>query len=93
MAGCPGRDLINWTPDDIFDVACRECGAPVEFFKDDKRRRCASCGAVMFNPRITRTCADWCASADKCSMSRDGLGPLVAPPADEGAKTKEPSLA
>ena len=50
MAGCPGRDLINWTPDDIFDVPCRECGAPVEFFKDDKRRRCASCGTVMFNP-------------------------------------------
>jgi hypothetical protein len=71
MAGCPRRDLRSWTPDDVFDVTCRACGTQVEFFKDDKRRTCPSCGACIVNPKRARSCADWCASADKCSLFRD----------------------
>ena len=36
--GCPGSDRGTWTPDDIFEVLCIGCGAPVEFLKDDARR-------------------------------------------------------
>jgi hypothetical protein len=72
--GCPGRDRSSWTPDDIFDVMCPECGAPVEFFKDDVRRHCSRCRACIPNPRRDVSCATWCAAADKCSRARDGLG-------------------
>ncbi len=73
MAGCPGRDRSSWTPDDIFDVACPACGTQVEFFKDDKRRRCPDCGVCIVNPKEARSCADWCASADKCSLFREAV--------------------
>jgi len=43
--GCPGQDRSSWTADDIFEVPCGDCGEPVEFFKDDARRYCRSCGA------------------------------------------------
>jgi predicted RNA-binding Zn-ribbon protein involved in translation (DUF1610 family) len=82
VTGCPGRDLSSWTPDDIFDVTCWACGTQVEFFKDDKRRSCPSCGAWIVNPKQVRSCADWCASADKCSLFRDAV---------MGAVTKAPS--
>ncbi len=39
--GCPGQDRSNWTPDDIFEVPCTNCGATIEFFKDDAKRFCA----------------------------------------------------
>ena len=78
MAGCPGRDLRSWTPDDVFDVTCRTCGTQVEFFKDDKRRRCPSCGTWMLNPKRARSCADWCASADKCSLFRNDVPDAAA---------------
>lgn len=72
--GCPGRDRSSWTPDDIFDVSCPECGAAVEFFKDDVRRYCGGCGTCIPNPRQGVSCATWCAAADKCSLARDALG-------------------
>ena len=67
---CPGQDRSNWTPDDIFEVACPACGESVEFFKDDKRRRCAGCGDVIDNPKFGLGCAEWCSAADKCSLMR-----------------------
>jgi hypothetical protein len=69
--GCPGQDRSNWTPDDIFEVKCSECGSMVEFFKDDARRRCPGCGAVRENPRLDLGCAAWCAAADNCSVARN----------------------
>jgi hypothetical protein len=68
--GCPGQDRRTWTPDDIFEVPCAGCGAPVEFFKDDARRRCTTCGATNPNPRQAAGCASWCAAAEKCSVGR-----------------------
>ena len=65
-SGCPGQDRRNWRPEDIFEVPCRGCGAAVELFKDDVRRRCPRCGAVVTNPRIALGCAQWCDHAEEC---------------------------
>lgn len=66
MAHCPGQDRYYWTPDDIFDVACPVCDAPVEFMKTDPRRKCDHCGYVFRNPRLELGCAQWCAYAEQC---------------------------
>jgi hypothetical protein len=71
--GCPGQDRSNWTPDDIFEVPCTNCGATIEFFKDDAKRVCAACGASNANPKMDVGCAAWCAAAEKCSMGRQWL--------------------
>ena len=63
---CPGQDTRHWKPDDIFSVECPKCGADIEFFKDDTRRRCAWCGHLFYNPKIELGCAEWCQYADKC---------------------------
>jgi hypothetical protein len=63
---CPGQDTRFWKPDDIFTVECPKCGAEIEFFKDDTRRRCAWCGHLFYNPKIELGCAEWCQFADKC---------------------------
>jgi Zn ribbon nucleic-acid-binding protein len=63
---CPGQDTRFWKSDDIFTVECPKCGAEIEFFKDDTRRRCAWCGHLFYNPKIELGCAEWCQYADKC---------------------------
>jgi HD superfamily phosphodiesterase len=63
---CPGQDLRHWKPGDIFDVSCPQCGERIEFFKDDVRRRCKSCGAQVTNPKIDFGCAEWCDYAEQC---------------------------
>jgi hypothetical protein len=63
---CPGQDTRYWKPGDIFVAECPKCGAEIEFFKDDTRRRCAWCGHMFYNPKIELGCAEWCQYADKC---------------------------
>ena len=63
---CPGQDTRFWKPDDIFVAECPKCGAEIEFFKDDARRRCAWCGHMFYNPKIALGCAEWCQYAEKC---------------------------
>jgi len=63
---CPGQDTRFWKPKDIFDVACRFCGGPVEFWKDDTWRRCPHCTRALFNPRKNLGCAEWCPHASEC---------------------------
>src|SRR5512143_2154340 len=63
---CPGQDTRYWKPDDIFVTECPKCGAEIEFFKDDTRRRCAWCGHMFYNPKIELGCAEWCQYAEKC---------------------------
>ncbi|NIS61945.1 MAG: HD domain-containing protein [Proteobacteria bacterium] len=63
---CPGQDLRYWKPEDIFDFSCPQCGKEIEFFKDDVRRRCKSCGAQVTNPKIDFGCAEWCDYAEQC---------------------------
>ena len=63
---CPGQDTRFWKPGDIFVAECPKCGAEIEFFKDDTRRRCAWCGHMFYNPKIELGCAAWCQYAEKC---------------------------
>ena len=63
---CPGQDTRHWKPGDIFTTECPKCGADIEFFKDDTRRRCAWCGHLFYNPKIELGCAEWCQYAEKC---------------------------
>jgi hypothetical protein len=63
---CPGQDTRFWKPGDIFVAECPKCGAEIEFFKNDTRRRCAWCGHVFYNPKIELGCAEWCQYAEQC---------------------------
>jgi len=63
---CPGQDMRYWRPDDISEGACPRCGEAIEFWKDDPRRRCPSCGAMVVNPNFDMGCAKWCQFADRC---------------------------
>jgi hypothetical protein len=63
---CPGQDTRYWKPGDIFAAECPKCGAEIEFFKDDARRRCVWCGHTFYNPKIELGCAEWCQYAEKC---------------------------
>ncbi|MBI2505217.1 MAG: HD domain-containing protein [Candidatus Latescibacteria bacterium] len=63
---CPGQDTRFWKPDDVFEIPCQACGNPVEFFKNDARRRCPRCGKRIQNPKISLGCARWCAYAKEC---------------------------
>jgi len=63
---CPGQDTRFWKPYDVYNVECPKCGKPVEFFKDDIRRRCQECGHMFINPKLNLGCARWCQYADQC---------------------------
>ena len=63
---CPGQDTRFWKPNDVYSVECPKCGQPVEFFKDDIRRRCQKCGHMFINPKLNLGCARWCQYADQC---------------------------
>jgi hypothetical protein len=63
---CPGQDLRHFNPDDVYEVPCPSCRARVEFFRDDRSRKCPSCGARFRNPRIDMRCAEWCPYAREC---------------------------
>ncbi len=63
---CPGQDMRNWKPGDIFDVECPQCGNAVEFFKDEGTRRCGQCGNKVVNPRMDPGCAGHCEFAAQC---------------------------
>jgi endogenous inhibitor of DNA gyrase (YacG/DUF329 family) len=65
-AKCPGQDLRYWTPKDIYEVPCTYCEKPIEFFKDDFRRRCPHCGKLNLNPNNDLSCAAWCSAAAEC---------------------------
>ena len=66
MARCPGQDTQTWGFDSIFDVECPKCHAQIEFFKDEMKRKCPSCGERVFNERMNLGCAKWCPMAASC---------------------------
>jgi len=49
MHKCPRSDPNNMSADDIFDIACPECGESIEFFKDEDKRKCPKCGKMVVN--------------------------------------------
>jgi hypothetical protein len=58
-------------------VPCPECGAAVEVFKDEPKRRCHQCGHSFQNPGIDFGCAQWCGLAEQClglAPDRDATG-------------------
>jgi endogenous inhibitor of DNA gyrase (YacG/DUF329 family) len=65
-SNCPGQDRRYWKPEDIYEMPCAQCGKPVEFFKDDLRRKCPHCGDDMVNPNNDMACAAWCKYAPEC---------------------------
>ncbi|HID76568.1 MAG TPA: hypothetical protein EYP56_11280 [Planctomycetaceae bacterium] len=77
---CPGQDRRYWKEDAVFDVPCPECGAEVEFFKDEPAGRCPNCGHRFRNPGIDYGCAAWCSLAEKC------LGLVPQTPSAVGSK-------
>ena len=62
---CPGQNTLFWKPDDIYDVKCPNCGAPVEFWKDDSKRSC-KCGHRFLNPKRDLGCLEYCKYAEDC---------------------------
>ena len=62
---CPGQNTMFWKPDDIYDVKCPSCGAPVEFWKDDSKRSC-KCGHRFLNPKRDLGCLEYCKYAEQC---------------------------
>jgi putative nucleotidyltransferase with HDIG domain len=66
MVRCPGQDQRFWKPEDIFEVRCSGCGENVEFFKDEPKLKCRSCGQMVVNPKIDLGCAEWCQYAEQC---------------------------
>jgi hypothetical protein len=68
---CPGQDLGRKKIEDVVcNLPCLRCGEKVEFFFDDKTRKCPSCGSKISKSDIQLLkdfgCADWCNSAEKC---------------------------
>ncbi|SLM29715.1 conserved hypothetical protein [Desulfamplus magnetovallimortis] len=63
---CPGQETQYWNKDAIFDSKCPECGAAIEFFKDDTSRRCSICGKRIVNPKMDFGCASYCQFAEQC---------------------------
>lgn len=66
MPKCPGQDQRFWKPEDIFEKPCPTCGKMVEFWKDDPRRKCPHCHALLVNPKLDFGCAAWCPQAKQC---------------------------
>ncbi|MEW5735750.1 MAG: HD domain-containing protein [Thermodesulfobacteriota bacterium] len=63
---CPGQSTMFWTDRDVFEIPCGSCGADVEFFRDDAKRRCGKCGNIVYNPKLNLGCATWCEHAKEC---------------------------
>ncbi|OCC15439.1 hypothetical protein DBT_1186 [Dissulfuribacter thermophilus] len=63
---CPGQDTRYWNQEAIFEAKCPNCGADIEFFKDDSKRKCPSCGKEVPNPRMDFGCAAYCPYAEQC---------------------------
>jgi len=63
---CPGQDMQYWNESAIFEESCQQCGATIEFYKDDTNRKCGKCGHRMVNPRMDFGCAAYCPFAEQC---------------------------
>ena len=63
FSSCPGRDKGL----KVRYIKCPYCGAEVEFFSDEPKRKCPSCQKdVMYAEKDS--CIHWCKSAKQCLM-------------------------
>jgi endogenous inhibitor of DNA gyrase (YacG/DUF329 family) len=56
MRKCTGNNTQEWGTDSIFDIECRHCGHPVEFFKDEITRNCPRCRKTVITDRKDYGC-------------------------------------
>ena len=63
---CPGQDMRNWKPEDIYYVPCPYCRTEIEFWKDEPLRHCPKCKIEIQNPKIDIGCAEWCKYSKEC---------------------------
>jgi hypothetical protein len=63
---CPGMDPANWKFEDISIRKCPGCSSEIEFWKDDVKLTCQSCGLNVFNPALHKSCLSWCPRAGEC---------------------------
>ena len=54
-SGCGTGNTQKWGPNSIYEISCNKCGKPVEFFKDEKKRRCINNHRVE-NPYYNNDC-------------------------------------
>lgn len=59
---CPGQDSRELTAS---LHPCPNCGAKVEMFSDEQRRRCHNCREMIFREQVP-TCVAWCQAAKEC---------------------------
>ncbi len=62
MNKCPGQDSRELT---VSLHRCPNCGATVEIFSDEQRRRCTECKTMVFTQE-TPSCVQWCKAAREC---------------------------
>jgi len=60
-----------FTSKDVAECACPSCGAVIEMWKDDVKRKCPRCKTTLFNPKLGNTCLSWCAKAEECLGNLD----------------------
>ena len=78
QARCPGQDGRSLTAEEL---PCPQCGYAVEFFSDERTRKCPSCGTRV--GRVpTNNCAEWCSAAATCALLR-GAPDIVSATGDE----------
>jgi DNA-directed RNA polymerase subunit RPC12/RpoP len=51
---CPREDPQNLSLGDVFEMACPQCGAKIEFWKGDAIAKCPKCGARVENPHAEK---------------------------------------
>jgi hypothetical protein len=73
MNKCPGQNLSSLDISKVaYDIACPSCGNKVEFWYDDRKRKCNSCGETIQPSLEALIKYNNCASA--CKMARQCLG-------------------
>jgi DNA-directed RNA polymerase subunit RPC12/RpoP len=60
---CPGREKNL----KVRCIKCPKCGAEVEFFSDEPKRRCPECKKEVFYTQKD-SCIYWCKMAKDCLM-------------------------
>ena len=61
---CPGSSRIRQPIPEIF--TCSDCGAEVEIWTSELRRKCSSCGKTVARDIDSAHCIQWCRYAKEC---------------------------
>ena len=44
---------------------CKDCGACIEIFSDEKKAKCTKCGSIIIKSKL-KACVEWCSGAKEC---------------------------